>query len=195
MRTFDLYLFKWWSFFSRILAWRSVDCLNRTRRIDPRTFMPFREIVAHSGGSASCDTQPNCRTSFTVATALLSSLFSAFCLMARQTSSEGKQALCAEFTSRCWFTKLTFGRVPKVTFQEVSTRLSVGLPRLASASEAPFSRRISTSWCWWLRGWSGFWCRFCTLIHVVPETTLVSSRTLPSCCPLMAKSFSSCNAT
>ena len=26
--------------------------------------------------------------------------------------------------------------------------------------------------CLWLRRWSGFWCWFCTLITVVPETTL-----------------------
>ena len=49
-------------------------------------------------------------------------------------------------------------KVSASTFQEVFARLSVGLPRLASASEAPFSRRTSTSWRWWLRGWSSFWC-------------------------------------
>ena len=37
--------------------------------------MPFREIAEDSGGSTSCDTQPNCRTLFTNATALLSPPF------------------------------------------------------------------------------------------------------------------------
>ena len=65
------------------------------------------------------------------------------------------------------------------TFQEVFARLSIELPRRIPASEVPCSRRTPTSWCWWLRGWSGVRCRlWCTLMTFVPETTLVSSRTL-----------------
>ena len=45
--------------------------------------------------------------------------------------------------------------------------------RCSQASEVLFPRRTSTSLCWWLRGWSCFWCWFCTLIPVVPESTLV----------------------
>ena len=54
-------------------------------------------------------------------------------------------ALCAEFTARFEHTQLTFGKMPTVirkfsasTFQEVFARLSVGLPRLASASATLF---------------------------------------------------------
>ena len=60
---------------SRMFAWRSAALVNRTRRIGPETFVPFREIFTDSGGSASCETQPNCRTLFTIATALLSPPF------------------------------------------------------------------------------------------------------------------------
>ena len=34
--------------------------------------------------------------------------------------------------------------------------MSIHLPRRTPASEVPFSRRTSTSLCWWLSGWSGF---------------------------------------
>ena len=43
---------------SRMFAWRSAALVNRTRRICPKTFVPFRGIAAVSGGSTSCDTQP-----------------------------------------------------------------------------------------------------------------------------------------
>ena len=74
-------------------------------------------------------------------------------------------------------------------------RRSIGLPRRTPASEAPFSRRTSTSWCWWLRGWSDIRCRFFTFMIVKPETACVSSRTLPFCFPAIANSFSSFNTT
>ena len=80
---------RWWGFltcifpndgpfFSPILAWRSVDRVNCTFRIDPKTF----RIGFHRGcfplwetnASESCDTQPGCDTLFTIATAFLSSL-------------------------------------------------------------------------------------------------------------------------
>ena len=61
------------------------------------------------------------------------------------------------------------------------------------ASEVLFPRCTSTSLCWWFRRWSGFWCRLCTLLFIVQETTLVSSRTLSFCCPLIAFSLSSFN--
>ena len=76
--------------------------------------------------------------------------------------------------------------VPQPSSAEMSTLwLSIGLPRRTPASEAPFSRRTSTSWCWWLRRWRGFWCRFCTLMTVVPETALVPFRTLSFFFPLV----------
>ena len=59
-------------------------------------------------------------------------------------------------------TKLTFERIPIVTkgnlVQVPSKKFLHGcrldFPDWLSASEAPFSRRTSTSLCWWLRGWS-----------------------------------------
>ena len=52
--------------------------VNRSRRIGPKTCVPFREIAADSSGSTSCDTQPNCRTLVTTTTALLWSPFFGF---------------------------------------------------------------------------------------------------------------------
>ena len=57
------------------------------------------------------------------------------------------------------------------TVQVISARLSSDLPRWTPASEVLFPRCTSTSLCWWSRGWSGFWCRFCTLVLIVPEST------------------------
>ena len=69
--------------FSRILAWRSVDCVNRTRRIGPKTygikFFPHCMPLWESSDYESCETQPNCGTIFTLAIACLSSLFLPFC--------------------------------------------------------------------------------------------------------------------
>ena len=40
-----------------------VSLVNHTRLIGPQTFAPFRKIDENSGGSVSCNTQPNFRTS------------------------------------------------------------------------------------------------------------------------------------
>ena len=65
-------------FFFRILAWRIVDCVNRTRRIDPKTScvgLPrYFSLFGSPDDSESCETQPFCGTVFTKATAFLSSL-------------------------------------------------------------------------------------------------------------------------
>ena len=90
-----------------------------------------------------------------------------------------KRTLITEFESRFSFIELTFGRMPTLTkrsrtstFQEVFTQRSIEFLRLASASGIPFSRHTSTSCHWWLRGWSGFRCRFwCTIVTLMPETT------------------------
>ena len=74
MKKFDLYFTKRWTF-SRMLAWRCVAFVNCTRRIDPKTLGLFRKIDEDSSGSVSWNTQPNCRTSFTIVTALLSPPF------------------------------------------------------------------------------------------------------------------------
>ena len=65
------------SFLSRILAWRSVDSVNRTLWIGSMTFcigFPRDFLPWESSASESCDTQPNCATLYTIATACLSSL-------------------------------------------------------------------------------------------------------------------------
>ena len=149
----------------------------------------------------SCNTQPNCRTSFAVATALLSPFSFVFSLVVPQPSSAetstGRRiyipiSVLQNFHSGgCQSSQGNLVQVPSRS----SVRLSIGLPRWSPASEVPFSRRTSTSWCWWLGGWSGFYCRLCTLIPVVPETTLVSSRTLSFCSPLVTFSLSSFNTT
>ena len=60
-----------------------------------------------------------------------------------------------------------------------------------------FSRHTSTSCFWrlWLRGWCGFWCRLCTIVTLMPETTMVSLRTLSNFFPLVTGTFSSFNVT
>ena len=40
-------------FFSRMFAWRDAALVNRTRRVDSVSLLPFLEIVAESGGSMS----------------------------------------------------------------------------------------------------------------------------------------------
>ena len=46
-----------------------------------------------------------------------------------------------------------------------------------------------------LRGWFGFRCRFRTIVTVMPETALVSLRTLTFFSPLVTNTFSSFNTT
>ena len=64
MRNFDLYFTKRWTFILSDVRLTRCSLVNRTRRIGPKTFMSFLEIPADSGGSASCDTQLNCRALF-----------------------------------------------------------------------------------------------------------------------------------
>ena len=61
--------------------------MNRTRRIGPETFVPFREIDTDSGGSASFDTQPNCRKVFAKLLHFCHHTSSAFCWVVPQPSS------------------------------------------------------------------------------------------------------------
>ena len=82
-------------------------------------------------------------------------------------------------------------------FQDVFALLSVKLLRLASPSGVSFSRQTSTSCFWrlWLRGWCGLWFRFCTVVTLMPESTLVSLRTLSFFFPRVTNTFSSFNTT
>ena len=71
------------SFFSRILAWRSVDWVNRTRRIDPKTIcvgfprdcFPLWETNA----SESCEEQPIWDSIFTTSHCIFYRRFLFFC--------------------------------------------------------------------------------------------------------------------
>ena len=58
-----------------MFAWRSVAFENWTRRVGLKTFVLFRKIDEDLGGSASWNTQNNCRVSYKRATALLSPFF------------------------------------------------------------------------------------------------------------------------
>ena len=173
-------------FFSRILAWRSVDCMNRTRRIDSKTF-------SHRVSSKLCAFRRFCwlwvlrettqlRCSFSQwPLHVLISLFRHFIwLLVNFIVREHTLISC--FATRFSLKALTFGRMPTLTkrscastFQIVSARLSKNSVSLTSASDASLSRRASTSCHWWLGRWSGFRCRFwCTIITLMLETALVS---------------------
>ena len=115
-----------------------------------------------------------------------------------------KWALSAELTSRSREIELTFGRMSILTnrfgastFQELFTRRSIELLRLASAFGIFLSRHTSTACFWrlWLREWFGFRCWFRTIDTLMPETALVSLRTLPFIFPLVTNTFSSFNTT
>ena len=80
-----------------------------------------------------------------------------------------------------------------ISYKYLSNRIcTVWLPPL----KLLFSRHTSTSWILRLRGWSGFRCRFlCTIDTLMPETPLVSLRTLAFLFPLVACTISSFNST
>ena len=76
MINFDIYFSQRWSFRSPD-TWRSVDLVNRTLWISSKTCCIgfHRDLLPwETSASESCDTQPNCDTLFTIATAFLSSL-------------------------------------------------------------------------------------------------------------------------
>ena len=161
--------------------------MNRTRRIGPKTFVLFRKIDKDSGGCVSWNTHPNCRTSFNNSHCIFVTTFlGAFYLVVPQPSCAKTSTCC-----RLYNPILTFKtNIREDANSRSRARLSIGLPR-----RVLFPRCTSTSLCWWFKAWSGFWCRFCTLIFIVLETTCVSSRTLSFCFPLIAFSLSSFNTT
>ena len=119
--------------------------MNRTRRIGPKTLVPFRAIAADCVGSTSFDAQLNCRTLFhnsycTFVTTLLRPFVGLFLNLPVR-----KRALCAEFAARFRLIELTFGRIltkrfGASKFQEVFARLLIGFPGRTPVSEAPISR-------------------------------------------------------
>ena len=80
---FIAYGLRWWGtltfifpydgpFFSRILAWRGVNLVNRTLWVGSKTFcigFPRDFPPWEMSASETCATQPNCGTLFTIATA------------------------------------------------------------------------------------------------------------------------------
>ena len=170
-------------------AWRCVAFVNRTGRIGPKICVPFRKIDEGSCGAVSWNTQPNCRTSFKKATAFLSPPFFGVLFGCSSPFLCGNDHLLpnvqpdSNFREDANCHRVSFVQIPfKKSLHGCRLDFTDGLRPL----RVPFFRLTSTSW--WLRGWSGFWCWFCTLINVVPET--VSFRTLPFCFPLLANSVS-----
>ena len=113
---------------------------NRTRRVRPKNVGSFREFDTVSGSTKSCDTQHICRTFFVEPLRFCHHPFFGHLMGCSSTFQSGN---------------LTFGKMPIVKkiccryFSRIfSHGLSVGLPRRTPASDAPFSRRTSTSWCW-----------------------------------------------
>ena len=139
-----------------------MDCVNRTRRIDPKTFrlgfprhfFPF----GSSDGSESFQAQPNLGTVFTKSD---STLFVALPVLKAQFRiftwfffilAVREQTLVPCFASRFILMEVALGRMPILTrrpragtFQMVSARLSKNAASLTSASGASFARRTSTS--------------------------------------------------
>ena len=86
MWKFDLYFTERSSFvFLDVCVTLRSAFVNRTRLIGLKTFRPFRKIDEESGGSVSWNTQPNCRASFSIATALLSPPFFGFLFVCSST--------------------------------------------------------------------------------------------------------------
>ena len=117
--------------------------MNRTRRVDPKTFRfgfpRYLTLFGSVDGSESCETQPNCGTIFTIATAPLSSLSQCLRVVALfwlfawlfVNLMMREQTLITSFAARFCFAKLTLGWMPiftrrsrASTFQIISARLS-----------------------------------------------------------------------
>ena len=182
MKNFDLYFPSDGPFFSRILAWRSVDWVNRTRRIGPNTFLHRVSqmlvcLVWETNASESCETQPKCGTIFTIATAFLSSFslllcewspFFGFLYGCSSTSFFLEQTHFSGFASRFCFVKLTLWKMPistkrsrAITLQIVSARLSNNGTMVTFASHSSFPRHTSTSWQGGSERVAALWSGFC----------------------------------
>ena len=165
MRNLDLKFSERRTFvFSDVRLTQRSSFVNHTRRVDPKTFVPFRKIAEDSGGS----TVLRYATQLSYIFSLLLLHFchhpsSVFCWVVPEPSSAEMSTYRriyipsrtdkADIMEDANSHKVILCNYP---FQEVYARLSIGLPRRTPASEVPLSRRTSTSWCWWLRRWSGF---------------------------------------
>ena len=143
-------------------------------------------------GYVSWNTQPNCRASFNIATALLPTSFFGFLFGCSSTFGCGNEHsapnLHPDFVLLNWHSggcQYSHGDWVQVPFKKKLKKRSIEFLRLASAS----SRHTSAScvWRWWLREWFGFQCRFRTIVALIPATTLVFLRRLPFISPLVTK--------
>ena len=198
MRNFDLYFTKRWTF---VL---SDVCLTQCSPCESYSSNWSQDFCA-SGGSASCDTQLNCRTLFTIATALLLSSVFGFLFGWSSTFRWGNELsapnLHPDFVLQNWHSggcQDSQGDFGASTFQEVFTRRSIEFLRLASAPGISFSRHTATSffvlYCG-SEGGSAFGVGFARSLLSMPETALVSLRTLAFFSPLVTNTFSSFNTT
>ena len=202
-------------FFSRILAWRCVDWVNRTFRIDPKTFC----IGFPRGWFASLRNQ--CFRVLRDATQLWYNFHNSHSILVVAFSScvgivaflwmfvwlfinlvMREQTLIPNFAFRFCFVKLTLGRMPiftrrsrASTFQIISARF-VGewhhgyfcLGYFFSSTHFDLVIRLAQK----VRRHCGL--LLCTIFGFVTETASVSLRTLAFFFPLVTDTFSSCNA-
>ena len=191
---------RWWGsprkiipsdgFRSRLLAWRTTAFVNWTHRIGFCMCELFRKIDEDFGGSMSWNTQPNCRVLFSIATALLSPFFRPFARLFFNLAMRIR-ALFPKSASILRLVEQAFWRMPLLTewigassFEVILAGQSKHSSTGIFASRTSFSRCIS---CILPRRRARRrirLCRFCTLIHIVPETAIVSFRTLPVGFPL-----------
>ena len=133
---------------SQMSAWRNTASVNRTHRIGFSMFELFRKIVEDFGGSISWNTQPNCRVTFNIATALLSPFFRPFarlfvylavCVRALFTISASIFGLVEQ---AFWRMQLFTEWSGASSFEVILARQSSHFPTWASASKTPGSRCI-----------------------------------------------------
>ena len=161
-------------FFSRVLAWRVADVVNRTLWIAFKTFCrsPRNSFVPwEASASESCDTQPNCDTLFTPFFQPFVLLFIKFVMR--------KQTRVSRLTTRSCLKELAFGRMPMFTrssragtLQKISARLSSnGIHGYFCLGCFSSPTHTSTSWQGWLGrcGGSVFWF-LRTILGYVAET-------------------------
>ena len=153
-------------------------------------FELFHKIDEEFGGSTSWNTQPNCRAIFTIATALLSPFFLNLVLGCSSTWRCAQEHFSPHLHS-FGLVEQAFWRMPFFTEWVIASSSKVILARPSKRSTAG----TFSSGTWGSRWFSLILlhersrrrirlCRFSTLLHIVPETDIVSFRTLPVSFPL-----------
>ena len=195
---------RWWGspgqtmpsdgFLSQMSAWRTIAFVNFTHRIGFRMFELFRK-TDDFGGSISWHTQSNCRVIFNITTAVLSSLFLDLCQAVHQPGDAHKKTFLHPHSPTCRTSTLEDAIFHKMNWCKFLWRNPCKQSKHSSTWD-------SFLWDFWFsmhfiflprrkaRRRIGL-CRLCTLIHIVPETAIVSFRTLPVGFPLPTISQSS----